>query len=98
MLPKRFILTLIKGMKPPELFGVFVRLTGLLIVLYGLYELWAGLDNVVENLIDAAQGNNSDLPSSFGFFAFSIPSLIVGSVVFFFADLIARLAYRNREQ
>jgi hypothetical protein len=52
----------------------------------------------VENLIDAAQGNNSDLPSSFGFFAFSIPSLIVGSVVFFFADLIARLAYRNREQ
>lgn len=85
-------------MKPAELFGVCVRMTGLLIVLYGLYELWGGVDNLVENLIDAAQGNNSDQPSSFSYFAFGIPSLVVGAVVFFFANLIVRLAYRNREQ
>ena len=82
-------------MKPSDLFGVWVRVIGFLTVLYGLYELWGGLDNVVENLIDAARGNNDDLPSSFGYFAFGIPSLAVGAVVFFAADLIARLAYRN---
>ena len=37
-------------MKPSELFGVFVRLAGFLVVIYGLYELWGGLDNWMEKI------------------------------------------------
>ena len=82
-------------MKPSELFGVFVRLAGFLVVIYGLYEIWGGLDNVVENVIATSQEDTSDQPSSFGFFSFGIPALVMGFIVFFFADVIVRLAYRN---
>jgi 2-hydroxychromene-2-carboxylate isomerase len=82
-------------MKPAELFGVFVRALGLLVVLYGVYELWAGLDNVAENLIATTQGDSSDQPASLGFFVFGLPSLVLGAVVFFGAERIVRLAYRH---
>ena len=82
-------------MKPSELFGVFVRLAGFLVVIYGLYEIWSGLDNVVENVLATSQGDTSDQPSSFGFFVFGIPSLVLDALAFFFADVIVRLAYRN---
>ena len=82
-------------MKPCELFGVLVRFAGLVIVLYGLYEIWGGFDNVCENLISKVQGDSSDQPSSFTYFMFGIPALVLGVVVFFCANLIGRLAYRN---
>jgi hypothetical protein len=82
-------------MKPSELFGVFVRLAGFLIVIYGLYEIWGGLDNVAENLIAATQDDSSDQPSSFSYFAYGIPALVLGAMVFFLADSITRLGYRN---
>jgi hypothetical protein len=85
-------------MKPAELFGVCVRLTGLLIVLYGAYEIWGGLDNTVENWLALAQGDSSDQVSIFSYLAFGIPSLLVGAVIFFAADPIVRLAYRNQNQ
>jgi len=81
-------------MKPSELFGVLVRLAGFLIVLYGMYEIWSGLDNVAENLL-SAQDDNSDQISSLSFFVFGIPSLFVGAICFFLADWIVRLTYRN---
>jgi hypothetical protein len=40
-------------MKPSELFGAFVRAAGFVIVLYGLYEIWDGFENAVENLVPA---------------------------------------------
>jgi hypothetical protein len=83
------------GMKPSELFGVVVRSIGLLIVIYGLYELWGGVDNTVENLLAIGLNDNGDQPSSFGYFAFGVPALVFGTVVFFAADLIVRLAYRD---
>jgi hypothetical protein len=85
-------------MKPSELFGVFVRLAGFLIVLYGMYEIWGGLDNVAENLLAGSQDDNSDQISSLSFFAFGIPSLFVGAICFFLADWIVRLTYRNPAQ
>jgi hypothetical protein len=82
-------------MKPSELFGVFIRVTGFLIVIYGLYEIWGGFDNTIENLLAASQGDTSDQTSSFSFFAFGIPSLLLGTLIFFIADSIVKMAYRN---
>ena len=82
-------------MKPSELFGILVRLAGFLIVLYGMYEIWGGLDNVAENLL-SAQDDSSDQISSLSFFVFGIPSLFVGAICFFLADWIVRLTYRNQ--
>jgi Ca2+/Na+ antiporter len=83
-------------MKPAELFGVFVRATGFLIVLYGIWEIWGGFDNVVENILAIAQGDNSDQPSSFSYFAFGIPSALLGVLIFFAANWIVKLAYRDQ--
>jgi len=74
-------------MKPPELFGV--------VVLYGGWEIWSGLDNVVENLIATARGDTSDQPASLGFFVIGIPSLVVGVGMFFFEEVIVKLGYRK---
>jgi hypothetical protein len=82
--------------KPSELFGVFVRATGFLIVLYGMWEIWGGFDNMAENLVSASQGDSGDQPSSLSYFAFGVPALFVGAFCFFLAEWIVRLAYRNR--
>jgi hypothetical protein len=82
-------------MKPSELFGVFVRAAGFLIVIYGMWEIWGGFENIAENLLSAGQDDNNDQVSSLSFFAFGIPSVGVGTLCFFFADWIVRLAYRH---
>ena len=82
-------------MKASELFGVVVRLTGFLIVLYGLYEIWGGLENSVENLLPSNQGENGEQVSVISFFAFGVPALLLGIVIFFGAELVVRVAYRN---
>jgi len=83
-------------MKPSELFGVVVRTTGFLVVLYGLWNVWAGVENVVENLLPANQGSDAgDLPSSLSYFAFGVPAFGLGAIFFFFADWIVKLAYRD---
>jgi hypothetical protein len=46
-------------MKPYELFGVFVRAAGFLMGIYGLWELWGGLENVVENLLPTENGDQT---------------------------------------
>jgi hypothetical protein len=87
---------IILNMKPSELFGVFVRATGFLIFIYGLWEIWGGFENAVENLLPANQGDNGDQQvSSFAYFAFGIPSVFVGAICFFLADWIVKLAYRD---
>jgi hypothetical protein len=83
-------------MKPSELFGVFVRAAGFVIVLYGLYEIWDGFENAVENLFPANQTDDGQQVSTFAFFAFGIPSLVLGTLIFFLADWIVKVAYRDR--
>lgn len=77
-------------MKASQLFGVFVRAAGFSIVLYGLWELWGGVENMVSNLFSSDTDNQT---SSLSYFADGIPELIVGILVFFLADSIVRLAY-----
>jgi hypothetical protein len=81
-------------MKASELFGVFVRAAGFLIFLFGLWELWGGLENLVENALTTDTG---DQTSSFTFFADGVPSLVVGIILFFIADWVVHLAYRKPE-
>jgi len=83
-------------MKSSELFGVFVRAAGFVIVLYGVYEIWSGFENAVENLFPVNQTEDGQQVSIFSFFAFGIPSLVLGMLIFFAADLIVKLAYRNQ--
>ena len=83
-------------MKPSELFGVVVRATGFLVILYSVWNVWAGVENVVENLLPVNQGSDAgDLPSSFSYFAFGVPAFVLGVIFFFFADWIVKLAYRD---
>lgn len=77
-------------MKPSDLFGVFVRAAGFLIAIYGLWEIWGGVENVVENILSS---DSSEQTSSFAYFADGIPALIVGTLIFFLADWVVRLAY-----
>jgi len=82
-------------MKPSDLFGVVVRTIGFLVILYGLWNVWAGFENVFENLLSANENGDGDLPSSIAFFAFGVPSLVLGIACFFLADWIVKLAYRD---
>lgn len=81
-------------MKASDLFGVFIRLAGFLMVIYGLWELWGGVETIISNLIPS---DNNDQTSSFSFFADGIPAVIVGILIFFLADWIVRLAYGKHE-
>jgi hypothetical protein len=82
-------------MKPSELFGVIVRTIGFLIVLYGLWNVWAGFENIFENILSVSDNSDADLPSSLSYFAFGVPSLMLGAIFFFLADWVVKLAYRD---
>jgi hypothetical protein len=83
-------------MKPSELFGVIVRVTGFLVILYSLWHLWAGCETIMEGILPLDDGSESGLSSVFYYFAFGIPMLAVGLVCFFLADWVVKLAYRRR--
>jgi hypothetical protein len=82
-------------MKPSELFGVVVRTIGFLVILYGLWNVWAGFENIFENILTPNEGGDADMPSSLSYFAFGVPALVLGGVCFFLADWIVKLAYRD---
>jgi hypothetical protein len=85
-------------MKPSELFGVVIRMIGFLVILYGLWNVWAGFENIFENILPANQSGDADLPSSLSYFAFGVPALLFGAICFFCADWIVKLAYRDSSQ
>ena len=85
-------------MKPSELFGVVVRVTGFLVIIYSLWNVWAGFDNVFENILQMNQGSDADAPSTISYFAFGVPALLFGAICFFCADWIVKLAYRDSSQ
>jgi hypothetical protein len=82
-------------MKPSELFGVFVRTVGFLIILYSLYDVLSGFDYFIENLISGGQDSESGSTSILTYFVFGIPEFIVGVLLFFLADWVVKLAYRD---
>jgi hypothetical protein len=83
-------------MKPYELFGVVVRATGFLIVLYSLWNIWAGCENILESILPLNESSEVDLSSVFYYFAFGVPGLVLGAACFFLADWVVKLAYRGQ--
>jgi hypothetical protein len=84
-----------KNMKASDLFGVVVRATGFLIIIYSLWNVWTGFDNVFENILQINQGSDAEAPSTISYFVFGLPGLALGAVFFFLADWIVKLAYRG---
>lgn len=74
---------------------MIVRTIGFLIVLYGLWNVWAGFENIFENILSVSDNSDADLPSSLSYFAFGVPSLMLGAIFFFLADWVVKLAYRD---
>ena len=85
-------------MKPSELFGVVVRTIGFLVILYGLWNVWGGFENIFENILPVNESADGDLPSSLSYFAFGVPALVLGAICFFLANGIVKLAYRDASQ
>ncbi len=82
-------------MKASELFGVVVRATGFLMIIYSLWNVWSGFDNVFENILQVSQGSDAETTSSLSYFVFGVPGLVLGAIFFFLADWVVKLAYRN---
>ena len=82
-------------MKPSELFGVVVRTIGFFIILYSLYDILGGFDTFFENLLSGGQESDSASVSTLSYFVFGVPEFIVGVLLFFLADWVVRLAYRD---
>ena len=80
-------------MKASELFGVAVRTIGLFILLYGLYDIWGGIDTMLSNLLP--DSSDSESASALSYFVFGVPEFIVGTLFFFLADAVVKLAYRD---
>ena len=56
--------------------------TGFLIIIYSLWNVWAGFDNVFENILQTNQGSDAEAPSSISYFVFGLPGLALGAVFF----------------
>jgi hypothetical protein len=82
-------------MKSSDVFGVAVRVIGLIVILYGLYDVWGGFDNFFENLMPNTQDSDANSPSTLSYFIYGVPEFIVGALLFFLADLVVKLAYRE---
>jgi hypothetical protein len=82
-------------MKPPQLFGVVIRTIGFLVILYALYDFLGGLDTFLENLLSGGADGDSGSASTLSYFVFGVPEFIVGTLCFFLADWIVKLAYRE---
>jgi hypothetical protein len=80
-------------MKASEIFGVVVRTIGLVVIIYGLWNMIGGCDNFIENLLQP--DSEGQYASTFSYFAFGVPSFLFGAVCFFLADWIVGLAYRE---
>ena len=65
-----------------ELFGVVVRTTGFLVIIYSLWNVWAGFDNIFENILQMNEGGDADLPSSLIVFCVWCPGAGVGGHLF----------------
>jgi hypothetical protein len=83
-------------MKASEIFGLIVRSTGFLTVVYSLWNLLTGVDYFFENVLQLSQ--DSDNGATFSCFVLGMPGLVFGLLLFFLADAVVRLAYRDHSR
>jgi hypothetical protein len=82
-----------ENMKSSDIFGVVVRTVGLLVIIWSLWQILGGIDNFLENLFPG--GSDSESLPTFPYFLYGIPAFVLGTLCFFLADWIVKLAYRE---
>jgi hypothetical protein len=82
-------------MKAPELFGVCIRVIGFLTMIYGLWEIWWGVETVIETVCPFLVGGEASGDPLFLYIASGLPSFVFGVVCFFFPNWIVQLTYRE---
>ncbi len=80
-------------MKAPDIFGIVIRVLGILLVLWSLWYLTFGVAFVIHALHDT--GHESD---SGAYFTTGIPGFIVGIALLRFGRMIVRFGYPSEKQ
>jgi hypothetical protein len=78
-------------MKISDVFGLVVRITGFLLMIYSLWFIWAGIKSFPMAIISGGDG----LQNALNWLGFGGPAFAVGAVCFLFADCIVHVAYRE---
>jgi len=82
-------------MKAPDGLGLVIRIAGLFLVLYGLWNVEYAVQSIFSSLFE--RGSDSEA-SPFAYLLFGVPVILVGAVFFFFADWFVKLSYRNKDE
>ena len=83
-------------MKASDIFGLVVRIVGFLLVIYGLWYVWAGVESIPESLFQRIRGGEQSQDSSlFADFTFGVPTVAFGAFCLFCADWITKWVYRK---
>lgn len=86
-------------MKPSEIFGLFIRMVGFLVLVYGLWHVLVGIVSIPEAFFQNLSNNeHSQEVSIFECFALGVPMSGFGICCCCFADLITKLTYRNSKR
>ena len=82
-------------MKPSDIFGIVVRVIGFVIIIWGLWNVLAGVVTVMETVAQTHRPPDEQY-SALSYLSMGIPPFIFGALCFFFADQIVRLTYRDK--
>ena len=82
-------------MKPSDVFGIVVRTLGFVILIWGLWNVLAGVVTLLETGAQTYRPPN-DQYSALSYLGMGIPPAIFGALCFFCADWIVRLTYRGK--
>jgi len=76
-------------MKPSDICGIVIRLTGFFMSIWGLWNTWAGVEFMFSSLFQSGS------TSPFAYFWMGVPALLLGLLFFFFADWLLSVSYRR---
>jgi hypothetical protein len=76
-------------MKPSDICGIVIRLTGVFLSIWGLWNIVAGVQFVFSALFQSGS------PSPFAYLFYGVPAVLLGLLFFFFADWLVSLSYRK---
>ena len=80
-------------MKARDIFGISLRTAALYLCFYGAWYTLAGIKQIPATIFNELTGAN-DQHTSWGWFTYGIPALIVGLCILRFAEGLMRFTYR----
>jgi hypothetical protein len=81
--------------RPPEIFGIVVRVIGLAVILFGLYYLVGAAHETLLLVLSmfGAEQNEDNFAVAYAFYA--VAGLVAGSLLLWKADAVVRFVYRE---